>query len=95
MDVKPLSFKEKSLRPTVEMTYLSNERSFLAYLRTFIVFVSSGVAILNIEKFKQYVFLGYVVIVLGIGILLFGLYRVVRVNKNIAAITKSGDKPFS
>ena len=51
---------------TVEMTNLANERSLLAYMRTFVVFLSSGIAILKIELFKDMIFLAYFLITLSI-----------------------------
>ncbi len=85
---KQNKIKNINLKLTIEMTYLSNERSILAYLRTFIVFISTGVAILNIEKFREYTFWGYLTIFIGIIILLFGIYRFFTVRKNIVKIVK-------
>ncbi len=84
----PSQTKEIQLKLTLEMTYLSNERSILAYLRTFIVFISTGIAILNIEKFKNYTIWGYLTIIVGILILIIGIFRFIYVNKTIINIVK-------
>ncbi len=74
---------------TVEMTYLSNERSMLAYMRTFMVFLSSGFAILKIEILNPFMLLGYIAIVLSIVILTLGIYRFFKVKKNVHKILKN------
>ena len=43
---------------TFDMTNLANERSLLAYMRTFVVFLSSGIAILKIRIFSKFDTLG-------------------------------------
>ena len=63
---------------TVEMTNLVNERSLLAYMRTFVVFLSSGIAILKIELFKDLITLAYVLLSLSSILLLVGIVRFFR-----------------
>ncbi len=77
---------------TVEMTYLSNERSLLAYMRTFMVFLSSGIAILKIEVLNPFVILGYISIVLSILIAILGIFRFFTVKKNVKHILKNISK---
>lgn len=68
---------------TVEMTNLANERSLLAYMRTFVVFLSSGIAILKIELFQDMILLAYFLITLSIVWLIIGITRFWQVNKVI------------
>ncbi len=73
-------------RLTVEMTYLSNERSLLAYMRTFIVFLSSGFAILKIELFSELEYFGWTFIGLSVIILGFGIIRFFGTKKKVQKI---------
>ncbi len=77
---------------TVEMTYLSNERSMLSYMRTFMVFLSSGIAILKIELLNPLMLLGYISIALSVVILIIGIYRFFTVKKNVKRILKNISK---
>ncbi len=71
---------------TVEATYLSNERTLLAYVRTFIVFLSSGFAILKLKSFEDLMSLGYVLLGLSPVILIWGVFRFFKVRKLIKRI---------
>jgi len=77
---------------TVEMTYLSNERSLLAYMRTFMVFLSSGIAILQIKSLIKVLYLGYFFIGFSILILFLGIYRFFKVKLSVAEILNKIDK---
>jgi putative membrane protein len=77
---------------TVEMTYLSNERSLLAYMRTFMVFLSSGIAILKIQILDKFLSLGYLLIILSVIILIIEIFRFFKVKKNVKRILVSIDK---
>ncbi len=68
---------------TIEMTNLANERSLLAYMRTFVVFLSSGIAILKIELFQDMTLLAYFLITLSIVWLIIGFIRFWQVTKVI------------
>ncbi len=92
--MKKQEIQNTSLKLTIEMTYLSNERSILAYLRTFIVFISTGVAIFNIEKFNRYNIWGYIAIIVAFIILFIGIYRFIKVNKTIIKIVKDQYNPI-
>ena len=67
----------------IERTKLANERTFLAYFRTFIVFLGTGLTILKLEFFTDLKSFGVVLIAMSPIILLIGLYRLIRVKKNI------------
>ena len=64
----------------VERTLLSNERTFLAYFRTAVVFLSSGLAVLGLELFQNVRYVAVLLIVLSPPILAFGLWRYARVR---------------
>ena len=78
-----LSLNEKL---TVEMTHLSNERSLLAYFRTVVVFLSSGIAILKIELFKDLIFVAYILLGLSPILLIIGIVRFFQVKKTISTM---------
>ncbi len=77
---------------TVEMTYLSNERSLLAYMRTFMVFLSSGIAIFQIKSLEKVWYFGYFFIGLSILILIIGIFRFFKVKINVKTILNNIDK---
>lgn len=77
---------------TVEMTYLSNERSLLAYMRTFMVFLSSGIAILKIEILDSFLSLGYILIIFSGFILIIGVFRFFKVKNNVQKILQKINK---
>ncbi len=68
---------------TIEMTYLSNERSFLAYVRTVMVFLSSGVAIMEIKTLYEYRIIAYILLSISPIILIIGIYRFFSVKKAV------------
>ena len=74
---------------TIEMTSLANERSLLAYIRTFVVFLSSGIAILKIEFFQNLRFLAYFFITLSVVWLVIGIMRFLKINKVIKNVENS------
>ena len=67
----------------IERTKLANERTFLAYFRTFIVFLGTGLTILKLEFFTDLKSFGIVLLIISPIILIIGLYRLIRVKKNI------------
>ncbi|WP_452599302.1 DUF202 domain-containing protein [Pontimicrobium sp. MEBiC01747] len=67
----------------IERTKLANERTFLAYFRTFIVFLGTGLTILKLEFFTDLKSFGLILLVISPIILIIGLYRLMRVKKNI------------
>ncbi len=72
----------------IEMTHLANERSFLAYVRTFMVFLSSGVAIMKIEILSDLKWLAYALLLISPFILMIGIYRFFRVRTMIRAMVE-------
>lgn len=74
---------------TLEMTNLANERSLLAYMRTFVVFLSSGIAILKIELFQDMILLAYFLIAISIFWVVIGFIRFRKVNTLIKKMANS------
>jgi len=62
---------------------MANERTFLAYLRTFIVVLSSGVAIIRVEVLQEMYDLGIFLLVVAPVILLIGIARFLYVRRHI------------
>ncbi len=73
----------------IERTRLANERTFLAYFRTTIVFLGSGISILEIEFFSEVRVLGIVLTALSPVLLIIGIMRLLHVKKNIKKYYKS------
>lgn len=64
----------------LERTKMANERTFLAYFRTFTVFLSSGFAVMKLEILQEIHSLGIVLIILSPLILMIGIFRIYRVR---------------
>lgn len=67
----------------IERTRMANERTFLSYLRSAVVFLASGVTVLKLETLEELRGLGIFLVVLGPLMLAVGLYRLVRVRRGI------------
>ena len=80
-----MSKKELILRDwlAIDRTKLANERTFLAYFRTSIVFLASGQSILKLEFFAEVRELGYLMLLLFPIILLIGIARFYIVRRAI------------
>jgi putative membrane protein len=72
----------------MERTKLANERTFLAYFRSFVVMTSSGFAVLKLEMLQQLLTLGYFFIVAGIMMLVIGVVRFYYVKRKLAKYFK-------
>lgn len=66
-------------------TRLANERTFLAYLRTFIGSFAAGVGLIKFTGSPLFVGTGYVLAVLSPVILTIGLCRLFRVRRALEA----------
>ena len=67
----------------LDRTNLANERTFLAYFRTSIVFLSSGFVILKIEGLQNLKTLGYILLIAAFFLLIIGIVRFFYVRKRI------------
>ena len=73
----------------IERTKLACERTFLAYFRTTMVLVSTGLSILSIDIFKDMRLWGGILTALSPLVLLFGVYRIFNIRKDIKATYKN------
>lgn len=64
-------------------TELANERTLLAYFRSFIVTLSSGLAILKLEILSNLKSLGVVLTILAPILLIMGLVRFLKTKKKL------------
>ncbi len=67
----------------IERTNLANERTLLAYLRTFIIVISSGFAIIEIDFLKEISKLGIILLIISPFVLIFGVYRFYSIKQRI------------
>ena len=67
---------------------LAIERTNLAYFRTFIVFLSSAIAILKLEVLHEIRFLGYALLVVSPILLLVGILRFFYMMKHLKGFYK-------
>lgn len=69
----------------IERTKLANERTFLAYFRTSVIFLATGLSLEKIELLDEVKFLGIWLILLAPLLFGLGLYRFLRVKRKIRA----------
>lgn len=67
----------------IERTRLANERTFLAYFRTAVVFLSAGFAILEMSALEEIRPLGWFLLCLSPIILAVGIGRLVYIRAHI------------
>ena len=67
----------------VERTRLANERTFLAYFRSCVIFLGTGLSIIHIHFFEEVTYLGWGFVLLSPIMFLIGLYRLISVRKSI------------
>ncbi|NHK32802.1 MAG: DUF202 domain-containing protein [Asgard group archaeon] len=73
-----------------DRTALANERTFLAYIRTALAFVAGGIGLLKIfEDTLALVIIGWLFIPIGLGILVFGTFRFIKIRKIIKKLRDS------
>jgi putative membrane protein len=72
----------------VERTRLANQRTLLAYIRTFIFLLSSGLAITQLHMLREIYFLGIGLIVAAPVVLGIGIWSSDRVNKRIHKVVE-------
>jgi len=63
---------------------LANERTFLAYFRTFVVLLSSALAIFKIDLFSDMIVLGYFLIIAAFILIIIGIVRFFYVKKQVS-----------
>ncbi|MGV3509482.1 MAG: DUF202 domain-containing protein [Sphingobacteriaceae bacterium] len=73
------NIKENSLSTTdllaIGRNKLANERTLLAYIRTFLSFIVAGVSLIQFFNVETFILLGYAFIPVGFLILIVGIIR--------------------
>ncbi len=89
-----MKINELILRDTlaIERTKLANERTFLAYFRSSIFFLGTGVSIIHINFFEEVNYLGWFFVAASPLVFGIGLYRLITVRRSIANMVEKADK---
>jgi len=72
----------------IERTRLANERTFLAYFRSTIVFLSSGAAIIKLDFLEEIKWMGFILLLVGPVFFCIGLVRFIYVKRKIKKFYK-------
>lgn len=75
----------------IDRTKMANERTFLAYLRTVLVILGSGIALLRVEMLHDLRSFGFVLIGIAPFILIFGISRFFYIRGQIHKYYKEGN----
>lgn len=67
----------------LERTKLANERTLLSYIRSSLYLLLGGIAIIQLEGFESIKFIGYVSLGLTIILVVVGIYRFQKLNKQL------------
>lgn len=65
---------------------LSNERTLLAYVRTFLSFLVAGVSMIQFFNVKSFIILGYALVPVGFIILIIGAIRFRSAQKELDSL---------
>ncbi len=76
----------------IERTKLASERTFLAYFRSSVFFLATGVSIIHIDFFENVNNLGWFFVGLAPLIFLIGLVRVFQVKRALKRMIELKDK---
>jgi putative membrane protein len=67
----------------MERTKLANERTLLSYIRSSLYLLLGGIAIIQLEGFERIKFIGYVSLGLTVILVIIGIYRFRKLNKQL------------
>ncbi len=67
----------------LERTKLANERTLLSYIRSSLYLLLGGIAIIQLEGFESIKFIGYISLVLTCLLIVIGLYRFQKLNRQL------------
>ncbi len=67
----------------MERTKLANERTLLSYIRSSLYLLLGGIAIIQLQGFESIKFLGFVSLGLTVILLVVGIYRYQKLNKQL------------
>ncbi len=73
---------------SMERTKLANERTLLSYIRSSLYLLLGGIAIIQLEGFERIKFLGYISLTLTVIIIIIGVYRFQKLNKQLKTYYK-------
>jgi putative membrane protein len=76
----------------IERTKLANERTFLAYFRSSIFFLATGISIIHIQFFDEVTYLGWIFVGLSPFVFSIGFIRLIKVRKAIKKLIYKVDK---
>ena len=68
----------------IDRTKLANERTFLSFFRSFVVMLSSGLAIIKLQFLENIIIIGIALIIIGFMLLIYGFMHYYKVKKNIS-----------
>lgn len=79
-------------RLAIERAKLANERTFLAYFRSSIFFLATGLSIIHINFFQEVNYLGWFFV--GVSPIVFGVgfVRLITVRKSISKMVDNADE---
>jgi len=72
----------------IDRTKLANERTLLAFFRTFVVLLSSGLAIIKLEFLENIYIFGVVLMIVAVIVFLYGTIHYFKVKKRISSYKK-------
>ena len=76
----------------IERTRLANTRTFLAYFRSSVFFLATGLSIIHINFFEDVPYLGWGFVALSPILFILGYYRKIVVSKSINKMTQRAEK---
>jgi putative membrane protein len=69
----------------LDRTVLANERTFLSYIRTTLALVVVGATLIHLTRDRLYDSLGVLCIMSGMGILIVGIKRTLKMSERISS----------
>lgn len=67
---------------------MANERTLLAYVRTFLSFIVAGVSLIQFFNVASFVLLGYLLIPVGVIIMVIGVFRFRKAKRELNDLYK-------
>lgn len=78
----------------LERTKLANERTLLSYIRSSLYLLLGGIALIQLQGFESIKFLGYVSLTLTILLVIIGIYRFQKLNRQLKNYYLQIEKKF-
>ncbi len=78
-------------RLAIERTKLANEHTFLAYFRSSIFFLATGLSIIHINFFNEVNYLGWSFVGISPLLLSAGIVRLIKVRKSVSKMIETTD----